>query len=198
MASTPTHRPLEDPAAARPVVLPGGQRRLDLRNLLFMSVDRRAAALTAARRALRDISKNASGACASSTSPTSGSEHLGRCDRRGSHTQRWCRRTRPPCYGSGTGGVRPGESAGLLGAIPRLIRIRPFSIEVIEVPLGAPRRGGSSIALAFLPTRRPARSPACFPVAITPGTRAPHHHHATHHRVSGIGLAAGACSGNAS
>ena len=72
------------------------------------------------------------------------------------------------------GGVRSAEElAGCSGGDPKENpNTALFSIDVIEVPLGAPREGArSSTGRASSPTRRPAPSPACGRAATTAPAR---------------------------
>ena len=105
-------------------------------------------------------------------------------------------------YGSGTGAVRSGRGTrGLLGQGPKEDpNTALFSIDVIKVPLAAPRESAqSSIARASSPTRRPAQLAGLWQGGDHgPGTQSSRMTNQCHDITvfPEIGLAAGACSGN--
>ena len=193
------------------VVCPGGQGDMSVHgNLLFMSVEQTRGridcgtegvptAVSAERfRGVRifDISdmQEAEAGGGRADVPRVAHAHAGRSIR--------TTRTNIYIYGSGTGAVRPGEElAGCSGGIPKKDpNTALFSIDVIKVPLAAPRRRASSTARASSPIRRPARSPGSGRAATTARARSGPHGSRTSATTSPcipeIGLAAGACSGN--
>ena len=104
-------------------------------------------------------------------------------------------------YVSGTGVVRSADE--LAGCSGKDAKEDPntslFSIDVIQIPLAAPRNRASSVSRASSPIPRPARSPACGRAATTARERRLSRITRSCHDITvfpEIGLAAGACSGN--